>query len=306
MNSPLQKKLLPFDYAIIFYSLLMFLIILLIGRPLSAYYGSLVFYVSMAATAALISRYVDPTRNRLLAFVRYIYPMFMGIFFYTATGGLMFLLFDHFLDSQLVAFEKAVLGVNPTLYIDRHLLNVWVTELLSLSYFSYYPMIPIFVFTLFVKKQYRIISSATTTILLIFFSGYLLFFLYPIEGPRWHYAAQYINAIEGPFFRPMVEYVIDNGAVRGGCMPSTHFAIFLALMLYCFKHYRKTGWLLLPICIGLGAGTVWGRFHYISDVIVGGIMGLLATWFVMKFYGRWTNEVYKTDKPEKVITADVS
>jgi len=159
---------------------------------------------------------------------------------------------------------------------------------------------------MFVKKQYRIICSSTTATLLIFFSSYLLFFLYPIEGPRWHYAAEYINSVDGPFFRQMVEYVIANGAVRGGCMPSTHFAIAIVIMLYCFKHYRKVGFMMVPINIGLAAGTVWGRFHYISDVVIGGLIGLLATWFVMKFYESWTEGPHETEKSEKVITANVS
>jgi len=306
MNSSAQKKLLPFDIAIISYSLLMFVIILAVGRPLANYYGSIVFFVTMAAIAALIARYIDADRNRLSAFVRYLYPMFMGTFFYTSTGGLMFLLYDHFLDSELVAFEKAILGMNPTLYIDQYLLNVPVTELLSFCYFSYYLMIPVFIFTLFIKKQYRIICSSTTATLLIFFSSYLLFFIYPIEGPRWHFASEYVHAVEGPFFRQMVEYVIANGAVRGGCMPSTHFAIGIVIMIYCLKYFRKIGYGLVPIIIGLAAGTVWGRFHYVSDAVAGGIIGLLATWFVMKFYGKWTNDVYKTDEPKKVVTANVS
>lgn len=306
MSKESSLRLLPFDRAIIGYCLLMFLVILLVGRPLASYYSSLVFFLTMGAIAAIVAAYVDPERNRFLAFVRYAYPMLMGTFFYTATGGLMFLIFDGFLDFQLVAFEKAVLGVNPTLYIDQHLLNVWVTELLSFCYFSYYLMIPVFILTMFAKKQYRIICSSTTATLLIFFTSYLLFFLYPIEGPRWYYAAEYVNAVEGPFFRQMVEYVIANGAVRGGCMPSTHFAIAIVIMMYCFKHYRWAGWMLLPINIGLAAGTVWGRFHYISDIVIGGLIGLLATWFVMKFYEEWTRDTYKDDKSKKVITANVS
>jgi len=104
MNKRALVKLLPYDLAIIYYSLLMCLIILLLGRPLTNYYSSLVLYVSMGATAALISRYVDPTVNRLFAFIRYVYPMLMGTFFYTATGALMFLIFDQFLEPGLVAF----------------------------------------------------------------------------------------------------------------------------------------------------------------------------------------------------------
>jgi membrane-associated phospholipid phosphatase len=106
----------------------------------------------------------------------------------------------------------------------------------------------------------------------------MLFFLYPIEGPRWHFADLYLNDIDGFLFRPMVEYVIANGAVRGGCMPSSHVGVALVIMTYCFRNYRKWGWILVPINIGLALGAVWGRFHYASDIVIGALLALASVW----------------------------
>ena len=75
----------------------------------------------------------------------------------------MFMLFDSFYDWQLTAFERSLFGVNPTLYIDENLLNVWLNEIISFCYFSYYFMIPVFMITLFVKKDYKILSSFLTS-----------------------------------------------------------------------------------------------------------------------------------------------
>ena len=36
--------------------------------------------------------------------------------------------------------------------------------------------------------------------------------------------------------------------------------------------------------IGLGMGTVWGRYHYASDVIAGGLIGLVMTFLVWKYH----------------------
>ncbi|MEW5995933.1 MAG: phosphatase PAP2 family protein, partial [Candidatus Zixiibacteriota bacterium] len=211
-------------------------------------------------------------------------------FFYRMTGGLMFLLFDRFYDAQLTSFERSVLGFNPTLYIDHHLLSVWVNELFSFSYVSYYFMIPVFVLALFIKRRDRIIRSFLATACLTFFVSYLLFFLYPIEGPRWHFAGQYLNPINGPVFKKLTDFVIDNAAVRGGCMPSSHFGVALVILMYCYRYFKRSGRLLLPLVSGLGIGTVWGRFHYISDVIVGGLIGYVVTLLVWKHYSRWSGE----------------
>jgi membrane-associated phospholipid phosphatase len=204
-------------------------------------------------------------------------------FFYRATGGLMFLAFDRFYDDRLAAFELAVLGVNPTLFFDRYLLSSWVNEVFSLCYLCFYPMIPVFVLALFFKKRCEVIKSFLAAACLTFFVSYLLFSLYPVEGPRWYFTTDYANRIEGPVFRQLVELVIDNAAVRGGAMPSSHFGVALVILLYTFRHFPKAGWFLLPVNVGLAVGTVWGRFHYVSDVVVGGLLGLLCTFTVWKY-----------------------
>ena len=48
------------------------------------------------------------------------------------------------------------------------------------------------------------------------------------------------------------------------------------------------GQLLLPINVGLAIGTVWGRFHYVSDVVAGGLLGLATVLVVWKHYPRWS------------------
>lgn len=271
----------------------MTLIILLIGRPISEYTDELIFYLSVSALTFVITHYIDIDKNRLNKAIRYFYPAIMFSFFYKMTGGQMFLLFDSFHDWQLTSFEYAIFGTHPTLYVDKNLLNIWATEIISFCYFSYYFMIPVFIITLFVKKDYKILASSLSAICIMFFCSYMLFFLYPIEGPRWHFGSEYINSIDGPFFRQAVEFVIANGAVRGGCMPSSHFGVALVIWLYCYKYYRKSAWIIMPIVIGLGIGTVWGRFHYVSDVFVGGIIGLLGTLLVWNIEKKPVNSVYK-------------
>ena len=295
-----------FDWLVIGYSLLMVLLILLLGRPLHVYYGELAFYCSTAVIAGLIARNVDLSRGRWHAVIRLIYPGLMFMFFYTMTGGLMFLVFDRFLDPQLAAFEHALFGLNPTLYIDRHLLNPVLNEIFSLCYGLYYFMIPVFGLTIIWKKHYETTIGFLAAMCITFFLSYILFFLYPVEGPRWFFASEFQNLIESPFSRPLVEFVIDNGAVRGGCMPSSHFGVAVVILMYCYRHYRKAARWLLPIVTGLAIGTVWGRFHYVTDVIVGGLIGFAATILIWKFTDLQREKLYNDTKPRELETKHVS
>jgi membrane-associated phospholipid phosphatase len=43
---------------------------------------------------------------------------------------------------------------------------------------------------------------------------------------------------------------------------------------------------MIAAVIGLALGTIYGRFHYISDVIAGGIVGFVVIWLTLIFYPR--------------------
>ena len=301
-----KKPIYLFDRFIIGYCFLMVVVIAVIGRSWSQYWDELSFYTGMAILTYVITQYINEKKNNIYRILRLLYPVLLFTFFYRATGSLMFLLFDSFLDVQIISFEKMIFGINPTLFIDQNLLTPWLTEPISFCYFSYYFMIPVFFIILYIKKDYEIIKNSMSAICLTFFLSYLLFFLYPIEGPRWYFAGQYVNEIEGPLFRRLVEMVINTGAVRGGCMPSSHFGIALVITMYSFKYYRNKAWIITVLTFGLAIGTVWGRFHYVSDVIVGGLIGLIVTLRIWKYHDSQQNvKSIKFKKSEK-ITNNVS
>jgi membrane-associated phospholipid phosphatase len=278
----------PTDTIVASYCLLTTLLVLFFGRPLGNFADELAFYTGCLALAVFVAMFVNEQSGRAAAFVRLAYPAILFPFFYSMTQGLIFLFTDSFQDSSLVALEECVLSVELTRWFDQSTPSVLITEILSFCYFSYYFMIPGFFLPVFIKRDYRIFKEATAAVCLTFFPSYLLFSIFPIEGPRWHFEGQYAHTIDGPVFRQMVNYVINNGAVHGGCMPSTHTAVALVLMFFCFRYYRPWGWVMLPIVIGLAAATVWGRFHYVSDVIVGAMIGTAAYWIIRKYHSRWT------------------
>lgn len=300
------ERFYPTDIIVFAYCALTFGLVLAFGRPLDAHLKELAFYGVGSILPVFLAMYVDDKKNRLYAFVRLGYPVILSPAFYSMTQGLIFLFTSSFLDPHLVSLEQSFFGAELTLLIDRSQPNVVITEILSFCYFTYYFMIPGFFLPVFLKRDYRIFKEATAAVCLTFFFSYLMFSAYPIEGPRWHYAEQYAHSVDGPFFRPLVNFVIANGAVHGGCMPSTHTAVALVLMMFCFRYYRRWGWIMLPIVVGLAASTVWGRFHYISDVIVGAAIGGTAFWIVKKYHSGWILRVDSSVQSARVNHTHVS
>jgi membrane-associated phospholipid phosphatase len=304
---PIRKvSFYPVDWLVLGYCLLMAVVLILLGRPLSRYSDELIFYLAAAAITVLIVRYVDETCSRWHAFLRFLYPALLLTFFYRMTGGQMSLLFDRFFDNQVVWFEQTVVGLNPTLYIDQHLLNVWITEILSFCYFCYYLILPGFLIPVFLRRDDWILREYLAAACLTFFVSYLLFWLYPVEGPRWFLSTEYVNNVEGPLFRQLVAFVIDKAAVRGGAMPSSHTGAALVTLIFCFRYYRRAAWWLLPIVVGLALGTVWGRFHYASDVLVGAAIGAVAVWIVWKYLDHRATAAHTRVVSQTLRTQDVS
>jgi membrane-associated phospholipid phosphatase len=306
MTGNITSRMCPFDWLIVGYCSLMMMLIVVFGRPLGNYLDELAVYAGISLISLLIVRYVDEDRGRLHAFARLLYPVLLFGLFYRTMGGLVFLFFDGFLDWQLTTFERLIIGVNPTLYIDQHLLNVWLNELFSFCYFSYYFMVPVLLLLLFRVRKYDAMKQSLTAICVAFFMSYVLFTLYPIEGPRWFFVNEFANTIDGPVFRPLTQMVIDNAAFHGGCMPSSHVAVALVVMLAGFKHLRKLGWVLVPVNIGLAIGTVWGRYHYISDMFVGAAIGIFATVLVWKYFDKWNKVPYKAQGKKELVAERVS
>ena len=246
-----SQRVFPHDVIILGYCLLMVVFILIAGRPLSSYYDEIIFYSGMAGLTALIIRYLKFDGGFWSRFFRLLYPLLLFTFFYRMNQGTIFILFDNYFDWQLTTFEKMIIGVNPTIYIDRHLLNVWLNEIFMFFYFSYYFLLPLFMLPVFLRKDYKILLQTMSATLITFYLSYILFFLYPVEGPRYHFAGEYINDVEGPVFRQLVNYVIDSGAIHGGCMPSSHVGVAVVIMMCAFKYYGKIGWLIFVI-VALG------------------------------------------------------
>ncbi len=306
MRIPDSARLYPFDRLIVGYCFLMVALITVFGRPIGDYLDEILIYASIAVFALVVARWTREDSSRVQAALRLLYPLLLFTVFYRTTGGTMFLFFDRFYDSHLVAFEASIFGGDPSLYFDNHLLNTWANEIFSFCYFSYYFMLPVFLLVLFFKGRYETIRRSLAAICLTFFSSYLLFSLFPVEGPRWHFAGLYAHQIKGPVFRPLVDLVISNGAVRGGCMPSSHVAVALVILFYSLREFRGLGWALIPIDLGMAIGTVWGRFHYVSDVVVGAAISVVAYLVVRKFYDRWAGLTYKHKPAEERLVEHVA
>jgi len=259
-------KLAAVDRWVIGYSLLTSLVALLFAGSQQAFIGSHLLHFAAIVVALAISRWV-PDRGGLWPFLRHGYPILLFGLFYRDTAGYIHLLVKGWLDPAMIRFEAAIFGVDPVTWIGK-LDAPWLLDFWMVGYFSYYLLAPIGIALMLWQRQPEVFRRMTVAACAAFFISYTMFYLFPLEGPR--YALQdVLPPLKGVVFYPMVMWVQNAGSIHGGCMPSSHTAVAWIVTYYSYRVYRPIGRVLVVLSSLLTVGCVWGRFHYPTDVVVG-------------------------------------
>lgn len=233
-----------------------------------------------AAILAMIHAWPDQARG-MRGFLRVCYPAMLYPVFYLQMRGAIHWVFPAFFDHQIVALEKAVLGVDLNVWllpIQKPVLN----ELFMLGYFSYYLLIPALVIPLFVRGEREAIGRVLHACTVAFVVSYVGFVLYPLEGPRYFLSGRLTQQLGGWVFVPTVRAIIAKAAIHGGCMPSSHAAVALVVLVWARRTLPRLAALMIPLVFLLFVATVWGHFHYVSDLVAGWLVGAAALWLAGK------------------------
>jgi hypothetical protein len=270
----------PYDLACLCYTAVL-TILIAVFRGAS---GVASIYLAVPAclffSVLLIVHLWGDSRRGWRALVRRAYPFLLFAISYELTGSLVHLIHPGFFDYQITAMEKSILGGNPTILLQSISVPV-LNELFYAGYFSYFLIILVMGLYLYLNRKYNEFEKYVTAVATGYFISYLIFILYPVEGPRYALAGQYHMRPEGFLFVPICNFIISSGGLHGGCMPSSHVAIAVISLLTARRYARKLYPYYLVFAILLTIGTVWGRYHYASDAVAGIILGLFSYYFTV-------------------------
>jgi membrane-associated phospholipid phosphatase len=189
-------------------------------------------------------------------------------------GGLRWsMLGDGMHDVAVQGWDRALFGTDPARTMAGALPWRSLSEVLHLAYFSYYGIIygPALYFYLRPghERAFRDLVLAFTVTMV---GSFLVFSVFPVEGPRYAWPPP-DGVPDGPV-RSLVLSVLEAGSTRGTAFPSSHVAIALAISLSVWRWHRAGGVALLVTTVLLGAGAVYGGFHYATDIVAGMALGL--------------------------------
>ncbi len=203
------------------------------------------------------------------------------------------------LDHVFATWEQQLFGFQPALLFSQKFSSPVVSELLTLGYVSYYPLmviVPLFYFF----WRYKDFTRASFVMLTSFFLFYVIFIFLPVAGPQYYYLAAGVDQISqgifpniGHYFETHSEAMPSPGYTDGifykllvvaheagerptAAFPSSHVGIMAVLLCQAWAtKNRLFFWSLVPFGVLMFFATFYIQAHYAIDAIAGVFTGLI-------------------------------
>lgn len=236
---------------------------------------------------SVIQSAASSSRARVARFIRGWYPVALIPVTYKELSYIIPLIHPRDFDAELAALDQRFLGVHPTVWLERF---TWppLTEVLQLTYSSYYLLPVILGVVLWRKGWFEKFHFWVFIVVLGFYLSYLGYIAVPAIGPR--FLPEIIQAQTKPLtgvwlFQPVRAMLDRAEGITRDCFPSGHTELTLLVLYYAHRFHRKTFWWLLPLGTGVIISTVYSRYHYVVDVMAGALLAVAIVLIANRLYG---------------------
>ncbi|MGC3996967.1 MAG: phosphatase PAP2 family protein [Anaeromyxobacter sp.] len=192
---------------------------------------------------------------------------------YESLGRLGFLLHDGTADAALSRLDRALLGVEPALWLDGRA-GPALVEAMSFVYLFFIGWVYLSIALECLGREEEDREAFLLGLMLTYCLGYLGYVLLPAQGPA-GFHTQLAALQGGPIHRAMRAAVEGNGGAIGA-FPSLHVGGALYLCLFDLRRNRMRGLTYVPVVPLVALSTVILRWHYVVDWLGGAAIALLA------------------------------
>ena len=251
------------------------LLILFFHTNLPHWLNLLGFNLCVCLFMFLVASILDHKAKGWWHFFRHFYPPFLFTALYEENRYLIHMVFPNLFDHLINRFELVVFGTHPTVWLQKFI-SFGLSEYMMFAYIFYYFLIVVLGLGLYFGHKIRELDDFFFTIAVTFFISYLGFIFFPVAGPRFALADLHQVELGGGLISHFAQYLVQRAGIRGAAMPSSHVAVALVVLVYAKRHHRLLFYVLSPLVFSLFVATVYGRFHYVSDVIAGLLVGAIS------------------------------
>ena len=215
-------------------------------------------------------------QNRVLKFfVRVAAITLSYAYLFGAVDKLQLIFHSEWLDYYVLDFEQWVLGVQPTLWVEKFT-TPWLTEWMMFSYVVYVPLYPILCGIIYFTRGELPMEEYFFTLGLTNILCDIGFILFPVASPMYYIKELYTVPLDGYVFTFLGESMRKYLHFAGGSIPSPHAAAATIMWVMAYRYHRPSFYGLAPIVISLYVSTFYGRYHYLTDAIVGVLVAVIA------------------------------
>lgn len=215
------------------------------------------------------------TKNAVVRFARDWYPLPLYIGFFEELERLVHAIFPGWFDRWLIEFDYAFAGVHPSVWLARFS-SPAMNEFMQFSYMSYFLYLVILPAILYANRDRLAYWTVMVSTAVAHYSVYVIALLLPIQSPYHSLESLGMKPLPGACFTATIDFIERFARVHGAAFPSAHLAGSMVALLAAYRYRRWLFWVTLPFFASMCVATVYGRYHYVADVLAGIVVGAIG------------------------------
>jgi len=285
-----MKRITPIQGLTLFFLIGLFFLVLFFRNDLPLWRSLIFRYTVWIGLLFALKLASDRGSGRLGALFNDFSPGLFVILIYQSLGDLIQYLHPD-IDSMLIRIDFFLLGVHPTVWMERWTVP-WLTDLLSLAYASYYFFPVVLAIALYLKNPKRDFEVAMFVLLLGYYVSFIGYILFPAIGPRHTLTHLQTVPLEGSVITDFIRDTLNSWEHnKRDCMPSGHTQVALMVLFLSYRYRRLLFYFFLPVASGLILSTVYHRYHYVIDLFAGAFLAVACVIIGPRLYEAWTRRI---------------
>jgi membrane-associated phospholipid phosphatase len=232
--------------------------------------------LAVAAAYIAFNHFSERTTQKFLKFfLRVAAVTLTYAYLFGAVDKFQLLIHGQWMDDYVLDFEQWVFGVQPTLWLEDYISKP-LTEWMMFSYVIYVPMYPVLCGIIYYLRGELAMEDYFFTLGFTNILCDIGFILFPVASPMYYIKQLYTVPLDGWVWTFLGECMRKYLHFAGGSIPSPHTAAATIMWLMAYRYHRPSFWILSPVVISLYFSTFYGRYHYVTDAVVGVAVAFLA------------------------------
>jgi len=179
-------------------------------------------------------------------------------------------------DAALQALDGRLVGVNLSLRLEPFV-HPAATEALSFCYILFMPYL-LFSCLWYFLGDLKTLKKSYSGLFTLYGIGFLGYTLVPALGPYLAMADQFKAALVGGPVTALNTQMVVTGSNRVDVFPSLHCAVSCYFLFFDRRHKPLRYKCYLVPCVGLWLSTIYLRYHYAVDVVLGFALAAFSLW----------------------------